>query len=72
MLAFGDPFNGAPIKGYPSEKIKTFCQDSDGVCQGKFAISGGHMAYLSNGDVGEAIKFAHQVVAAPAKAASQH
>lgn len=44
-MVFGDPFNGAPIKGYPSLKIKTYCISGDDVCTGEFTIGLGHLSY---------------------------
>jgi len=46
VVVFGDPFNGAPIKDFPSENIKTYCMAGDGVCQGKFVITASHLAYV--------------------------
>lgn len=63
-LMFGDPFNGAGIKGFPDSKIKTFCNDSDGVCQGKFQIGAGHLSYMTNGDMSKAIAYLNSVVKA--------
>jgi cutinase len=67
---FGDPFNGAPVKGIPNEKIKVFCDKSDGVCQGKLQITLGHMSYNTSPrnsgltDVQAAAKWAKEVVKA--------
>jgi cutinase len=58
VVVFGDPFNGAPIKGFPSERLKIFCNAGDGVCDGKFAISAAHMSY--GGTIGEATKAMQQ------------
>ncbi|KAF2398196.1 alpha/beta-hydrolase, partial [Trichodelitschia bisporula] len=44
VVVFGDPFQGAPIKGY-SGPIITFCKDGDSVCTGNFVISMAHLAY---------------------------
>jgi len=49
ILTYGDPFNGATVKGYPTDKIKIFCNASDGVCKGDFNIGSGHLSY-STGD----------------------
>lgn len=62
VVVFGDPFNGAPIKGVPKEKLKIFCNPGDGVCNGKFAISAAHMSYGST--IGDATKAMQQFVGA--------
>ncbi|QDS76332.1 hypothetical protein FKW77_002665 [Venturia effusa] len=62
VVAFGDPFNGAPIKDFPAEKLKTFCNPADGVCEGKFAISAAHLSY--SGTIGEATQTMQQFVGA--------
>ncbi|KAF2399999.1 cutinase-domain-containing protein [Trichodelitschia bisporula] len=45
VVVFGDPFNGAPIKGY-SGPIKTYCAAGDQVCTGNFIIGAAHLAYV--------------------------
>jgi len=45
ILTYGDPFNGATVKGFPSDKIKINCNPTDGVCKGDFAIGAGHLSY---------------------------
>ncbi|QDS78038.1 hypothetical protein FKW77_003109 [Venturia effusa] len=57
VVVFGDPFNGASIKGFPSDGIKTFCNPSDGVCKGEFKISLGHLSYATGGSISEAAKW---------------
>jgi hypothetical protein len=44
VITFGDPFNGADIKGYTGP-IAIFCNKSDGVCTGNFEIAPGHLSY---------------------------
>jgi len=56
VVVFGDPFNGASIKGFPRDGIKTFCNAGDGVCQGKFVITAAHLAYTA-GPVRQAAKW---------------
>jgi len=51
MLTFGDPFNGATVKGFPQDKIKVFCNPTDGVCKGDFSIGAGHLSYSTAGGV---------------------
>jgi hypothetical protein len=41
---FGDPFQGAKIKGYNGE-IVTYCNAGDYVCTGNFEISASHLSY---------------------------
>lgn len=43
-MTFGDPFQGASIKGY-SGPIETYCKPGDGVCGGNFELSGAHLSY---------------------------
>ncbi|KAF2398085.1 alpha/beta-hydrolase, partial [Trichodelitschia bisporula] len=45
LALFGDPFNGAAVKGVPKENVKTWCTSGDGVCKGDFSISAAHLAY---------------------------
>ncbi|TID27977.1 hypothetical protein E2P81_ATG00730 [Venturia nashicola] len=44
VLAFGDPFQGSPIKGYDGPLV-TYCKPDDGVCGGNFELSGAHLSY---------------------------
>ncbi|KAF2670878.1 alpha/beta-hydrolase, partial [Microthyrium microscopicum] len=44
VVTFGDPFQGAKIKGY-SGPIVTYCNAGDGVCTGNFELAGSHLAY---------------------------
>ncbi|KAF2430231.1 alpha/beta-hydrolase [Tothia fuscella] len=45
ILTYGDPFNGATVKGFPQDKIKINCNPTDGVCKGDFSIGLGHLSY---------------------------
>ncbi|QDS77505.1 hypothetical protein FKW77_000475 [Venturia effusa] len=45
ILTYGDPFNGATVKGFDSSKIKINCNPTDGVCKGDFSIGVGHLSY---------------------------
>lgn len=45
VVVFGDPFDGAPIKGY-SGPIKTYCATGDDVCEGEFVITAAHLSYV--------------------------
>lgn len=44
-MVFGDPFDGAPIKGYAGP-IQTYCATGDEVCDGEFNISAAHLSYV--------------------------
>jgi hypothetical protein len=46
----------------PEERAKVFCNKGDGVCTGQFSISGAHMSYTSNGDIGKGAAFAAEVI----------
>jgi hypothetical protein len=56
-VVFGDPFNGASIKGFPQENIKTLCAAGDGVCGGKFQITAAHLSYTAGGSVSDAARW---------------
>ena len=58
---FGDPFQGAPIKGY-NGPILTYCKTGDGVCTGNFEISASHLSY-GGGDTGQAIAAMKRIAA---------
>lgn len=45
LALFGDPSNGASVKGVPQEKIKTWCEAKDGVCARGLNIGIAHLAY---------------------------
>ncbi|TID25809.1 hypothetical protein E2P81_ATG03598 [Venturia nashicola] len=47
VLAFGDPFQGAKIKGYDGP-ILTYCNEGDAICTGNFDISAAHLAYTGS------------------------
>jgi len=51
ILTYGDPFNGATVKGFPSDKIKINCNPTDGVCKGDFSIGAGHLSYSTGAGV---------------------
>lgn len=55
VVTFGDPFNGAPIKGY-NGPIAIFCNSGDGVCTGNFELAGSHLSYGVDGSAGQAQK----------------
>lgn len=58
---FGDPFNGASVKGVAQEKIRSWCEAKDGVCGGGLVIGMAHLAYTSNGNVKEAAKWMNEM-----------
>jgi hypothetical protein len=47
VVTFGDPFQGAPIKGYTGP-IHTFCNDGDYVCTGNFVVGAAHLSYTGS------------------------
>lgn len=51
ILTYGDPFNGATVKGFDSSKIKINCNPTDGVCKGDFTIGVGHLSYSTGAGV---------------------
>jgi cutinase len=55
-VVFGDPFQGAPIKGFPSAKIKTYCNEGDKVCDGRFTIKAAHLKYAT-GSTSDAVSW---------------
>jgi len=63
LALFGDPFNGASVKGIDQKRVKTWCSNSDGVCKGQFSISAAHMSYTSNGDVTKAAAWIKEIAA---------
>ena len=62
VVVFGDPFNGAPIKGY-SGPIQTYCAQGDDVCEGEFEITAAHLAYVGM-DTDEAVAYIQNIVSA--------
>jgi len=50
VVAWGDPFQGAPIKGY-NGPILTYCASDDMVCTGNFVIGFTHLAYSAGNSV---------------------
>jgi hypothetical protein len=40
-MLWGDPMNGADVRGIPDDRIKTICRSDDGVCKGEFNIGFG-------------------------------
>jgi len=55
VVAWGDPFQGAPIKGY-SGPILTYCASGDAVCTGNFVIGATHLAYSAGTTVQQGAK----------------
>ncbi|TID18053.1 hypothetical protein E2P81_ATG11022 [Venturia nashicola] len=51
ILNYGDPFNGATVKGFDQSKIKVNCNPTDGVCKGDFSIGVGHLSYSTSSGV---------------------
>jgi len=62
LVLYGDPMNGADVKGIDNNRVKTICNSNDGVCKGEFNITAGHMSYSSDGkSVKAGIEFAKQM-----------
>jgi cutinase len=60
VVLFGYTKNGqtkGTIPNYPTERLKVFCTKGDGVCWGQLNVSGGHFAYMGNGDGTAATSF---------------
>jgi len=55
VVAWGDPFQGAPIKGY-SGPILTYCASGDDVCTGNFVIGFVHLSYAAGYSVQQGAK----------------
>jgi len=55
VVVWGDPFQGAPIKGY-SGPIMTYCASGDDVCTGNFVIGFTHLAYAAGYSVQQGAK----------------
>jgi len=51
ILTYGDPFNGATVKGFDQSKIKINCNPTDGVCKGDFSIGVGHLSYSTGAGI---------------------
>jgi cutinase len=49
--------NRGKIDDFPSNKVKTYCALTDGVCGGALLVTAGHFVYVSNGDADDAADF---------------
>jgi len=59
-VLFGDTQNKqsrASIKGFPQDKLRTFCARNDGVCNGMLNVNAGHVSYGETGDVKRAVEY---------------
>jgi cutinase len=59
-VLFGDTQNKqsrASIKGFPNNRLRSFCAKSDGVCNGMLNVNAGHVSYRESGDVKRAVDF---------------
>ncbi|KAF2416262.1 cutinase [Tothia fuscella] len=51
VVLYGDTQNlqdGGKIKNFPKEKVKVFCNMSDGVCGGMLLVNIGHLSYTTD------------------------
>jgi hypothetical protein len=62
VITFGDPFQGAKIKGYDGP-IHTYCKTDDGVCTGNFVVGLAHLSY-TGADTRDAIAQIKKMAAA--------
>jgi hypothetical protein len=62
VVIWGDPFQGALIKGY-NGPIITYCASGDDVCTGNFVISFTHLAYSAGSSVQEGAKVMMDIAA---------
>jgi cutinase len=59
-VLFGDTKNyqtSGTIKGFPSNKLKVFCAQDDGVCGGWLNVNPGHVSYNDRGDTEKAAEW---------------
>ena len=62
VVLFGDPMGGAPIKGFPNERIRSYCQKGDTICDGyEVAPVSAHFLYVGV-DTTDAVKWMQQAV----------
>jgi cutinase len=59
-VLFGDTKNkqdGSQVPGFPKDKVRIYCEKSDGVCWGSLNVTNGHFVYPLNGDAEKAMAF---------------
>ena len=59
-VLFGDTQNKqsrATIRGFPKNKLRSFCARNDGVCNGMLNVNAGHVSYGETGDIKQAVEF---------------
>jgi cutinase len=59
-VLFGDTQNKqsrASINGFPKDKLRSFCANDDGVCNGGLNVNAGHVSYGESGDVKRAVEY---------------
>ncbi|KAF1815091.1 putative cutinase [Eremomyces bilateralis CBS 781.70] len=67
IVLYGYTKNGqtkGSIPGYPSDRLKVFCRDDDGVCDGQLMVTIGHFGYLMDDSGDEGIAFLTQKIQA--------
>jgi Cutinase len=64
LALFGDPFNGATVKGISQQDIRTWCDPGDAVCSGEEVISAAHLAYQRPGNpsIPQAVQWMRELV----------
>jgi len=66
-VLFGDTRNvedNGQVPNFPREKVKIYCEQDDGVCGNSLSVTGGHFAYVTNGDGKDAVNFLVQRISA--------
>jgi cutinase len=59
-VLFGDTKNkqdGGMVPNFPKDKVRIYCEKSDGVCWGSLNVTNGHFVYPLNGDAEKAMAF---------------
>jgi cutinase len=65
VVLYGDTRNkqeNGKIPDFPTDRVLTFCNISDGVCGGALLVTAGHLTYTA--DVGKAVDFLVERVSA--------
>ncbi|KAK6438421.1 hypothetical protein LTR95_005374 [Oleoguttula sp. CCFEE 5521] len=54
VVVFGDPDRGQPVGRIPANKVKTFCNAGDNICDGGNVILPPHLTYATDADAAAA------------------